>query len=114
MRRGELQHRASLDAMPTEFVPIARAMNDAMDTFTAPIRMAAENLERISRGEIPEPVREAYAGDFDRIKVSLNRCIDAVAAIVTDGKALAHAAIEGDLATRAKAESLALDLWLID
>ena len=101
--RGELGHRAAAEALPAEFAPVARAMNSTMDAFAKPFRMASENMDRISKGDIPEEIRETYQGDFDDIKQSLNRCISAVAAVVADGNALATAALEGKLAVRADA-----------
>jgi len=43
-------------------------------------------------------------GDFEAMKVGLNRCIAAISALVTDADALSRAAVEGRLATRADPE----------
>ena len=65
--------------------------------------MAAEYVDRISKGDIPPKITDSYNGDFNEIKNNLNTCIDAVNALVSDAKMLSVAAVEGKLATRADA-----------
>ncbi|HEX7624319.1 MAG TPA: hypothetical protein VF400_12160, partial [Anaeromyxobacteraceae bacterium] len=100
---GRLSTRADATSVDGEFRPIVEGMNQTMDAYAKPIRMVSENLDRISRGDIPEQIKDAYEGDFDQIKLSVNRCIGAVAAVVQDGKTLANAAVEGKLSVRTDA-----------
>jgi len=67
------------------------------------LNVAAEYVDRISKGDIPPKISDSYNGDFNEIKNNLNKCIDAVNALVGDAGALSKAAIEGKLATRADA-----------
>jgi methyl-accepting chemotaxis protein len=60
-------------------------------------------VDRISKGDIPPKITDAYNGDFNEIKNNLNTCIDALSRVVADGVALTQAALEGKLATRADA-----------
>jgi len=103
VRRGELSVRSKPEAVNVEFRQVVEGMNETMDAYAKPIRMASVNMERISRGDIPEQIADAYEGDFEEMKKSVNRCIGAVAAVVEDGKALAQAAVEGKLSARAEA-----------
>jgi methyl-accepting chemotaxis protein len=100
---GRLSTRADTTSVDWEFRPIVEGMNQTMDAFTGPIQLTAENLGRIARGDIPPRITEAYQGDFNLIKSSLNDCIDAVNLLVTDAGMLAKAGVEGRLATRADA-----------
>ena len=46
---------------------------------------------------------EAWPGEFETLKENLNRCIGAINALVDDADALARAAVDGKLSTRADA-----------
>ena len=67
------------------------------------MNVAAEYVERISRGDIPEPITDNYNGDFNEIKNNLNTCIVAVNNLVEDVLMLSEAGIAGQLETRADA-----------
>ena len=71
------------------------AMNGALDTFVAPILVAAQCVERISRGDVPPPITETYRGEFEQLRENLNQCIGAVNALVADSDMLATAAVAG-------------------
>ncbi|MFO0583846.1 MAG: methyl-accepting chemotaxis protein [Anaeromyxobacter sp.] len=100
---GRLSVRGDADALDDEFQPIVRGMNATMDAFQRPIDLTREYLGRISRGDVPAPIDEAYEGDFNQIKDALNRCIGTVNALVADAGGLVDAAVAGKLATRADA-----------
>ena len=53
-------------------------INETMDAFQRPIRVTAEYVTAIGQGRIPPKITDAYRGDFNDIKTSLNDCIDAV------------------------------------
>ncbi|MGB9131622.1 MAG: methyl-accepting chemotaxis protein, partial [Methanosarcina sp.] len=74
-----------------------------LDAVIGPLNVAAEYVERISRGDIPEPITDNYNGDFNEIKNNLNTCIVAVNNLVDDAVMLSEAGIEGRLDTRADA-----------
>jgi methyl-accepting chemotaxis protein len=64
---------------------------------------AARHVDAISRGDVPARITEEFPGDFDAVKQSLDRCADAVRALVADAELLAQAGVEGRLRTRADA-----------
>jgi methyl-accepting chemotaxis protein len=68
-----------------------------------PLNVAANYVDRISKGDIPAKITDTYNGDFNTIKNNLNTCIEAVNKLVADAGVLAKAAVEGRLATRADA-----------
>ncbi len=98
---GELQVRGDPARVVAELRPVVEGMNGTMAAFARPLAQSRDYLERLSRGDVPAPITDAYQGDFDRTKQALNRCIEALTALVADGRALADAAAEGQLATRA-------------
>lgn len=82
---------------------IIEGFNKTLEAVIKPLNMAADYIERISEGNIPERITDEYNGDFNDIKNNLNTCIDAVNALVADAGILADSAIEGKLSTRADA-----------
>ena len=100
---GDLDVRGDPAVVVAELRPVVEGMNGTMEAFARPLAQSRDYLERLSRGDVPAPITDAYEGDFDRTKQALNRCIEALTALVTDGRALADAAAAGRLATRADA-----------
>jgi methyl-accepting chemotaxis protein len=100
---GRLATRADASKHGGDFRKIVQGVNDTLDAVIGPLNVAAEYVDRISKGDIPPAITDTYNGDFNEIKNNLNQCIDAVNAMVTDANILVDAAIEGRLATRADA-----------
>jgi methyl-accepting chemotaxis protein len=100
---GKLQTRGNPDLVSEEFRPIVTGVNATLDAVIGPLNVAAQYVDRISKGDIPEKISDNYNGDFNEIKTNLNRCITAVNAMIADAAMLAQAAVDGKLATRADA-----------
>jgi len=100
---GKLATRAKPEETNEEFREIVIGVNKTLDAVIGPLNVAAEYVDRISKGNIPPKITDTYNGDFNEIKNNLNVCIDAVNSLVTDAGMLAKAGIEGKLATRADA-----------
>ena len=100
---GKLDTRADPEKVNFEFRDIVVGVNNTLDSVIGPLNVAAEYVERISRGDIPQKITDSYHGDFNEIKNNLNMCIDAVSLLVSDANMLAQAAVDGKLDTRADA-----------
>ncbi len=100
---GKLATRADATKHQGEFQKVVQGVNDTLDAVIGPLNVAAEYVDRISKGDVPAKITDSYNGDFNEIKNNLNQCIDAVSALVADANTLAKAAVEGKLATRADA-----------
>ncbi|MGC4115353.1 MAG: HAMP domain-containing protein [Myxococcales bacterium] len=100
---GRLSARADATRHGGDFRRIVEGVNATLDAVTGPLGLAAASLEKISKGEIPPPITEDLRGDFGAVKASLNRCIDAVNALVADARRLSTEALAGRLSTRADA-----------
>jgi methyl-accepting chemotaxis protein len=103
VQAGRLDVRGDLAAVSREFQPVIQGVNRTMDAFVRPIRLTADYVDRISKGDLPPKIEERYEGDFNLIKQNLNVCIDAIRALVADADGLAQAAIAGRLSSRADA-----------
>ena len=100
---GKLSQRADISKINFEFQEIPKGVNATLDAVIGPLNVAAEYVDRISKGNIPNKITDSYNGDFNEIKNNLNACIDAVNLLVSDAGMLSKAAVEGKLATRADA-----------
>lgn len=100
---GKLATRADASKHQGDFRKIVQGVNDCLDAVIGPLNVAAEYVDRISKGDIPQKISDNYSGDFNEIKNNLNQCIDAVNTLVADANLLSKAAVEGKLATRADA-----------
>jgi methyl-accepting chemotaxis protein len=100
--RGDLALRADPGVVDPEFQPMVAGVNATVDALVGPLRVTSSYVERISQGDVPPPVAEAWQGDLDVVKQSLNRCIAALNALVEDAGRLAEAGAAGQLAARAE------------
>ena len=100
---GRLATRADASVHQGDFRKIVVGVNETLDAVIGPLNVAANYVDRISKGDIPAKITDSYNGDFNLIKNNLNTCIDAVGKLVADANALSKAAVEGRLATRADA-----------
>ncbi|MDF1547843.1 MAG: methyl-accepting chemotaxis protein, partial [Bacteroidales bacterium] len=100
---GKLATRADASKHEGDFAKIVDGVNNTLDAVIGPLNVAAEYVDRISKGNIPPKITDNYSGDFNEIKNNLNVCIDAINLLIADAGALAKAAVEGKLATRADA-----------
>ena len=98
---GRLATRADAGRHQGDFRKVVQGVNDTLDAVVNPLVVAARYLDQLSKGQVPERSTAAYAGDFNAIKESLNRCIDALNRLVADATMLAQAGVAGQLATRA-------------
>jgi len=100
---GKLDTRADASKHQGDFRVLVQGVNETLDNVIKPLNVAAEYVDRISKGDIPPKITDSYNGDFNQIKNNLNMAIDAVNMLVADAGMLAQAAVDGKLATRADA-----------
>jgi len=101
--KGNLSHRADVSKLKGGYMTLVQGVNETLDAVIVPLNMAAEYVDRISKGDIPETITDTYYGDFNVIKDNLNTCIDAINELIADMGMLADSAAEGRLETRADA-----------
>ena len=101
---GKLATRADASKHQGDFQKIVSGFNETLDVVIGPLNVAAEYVDRISKGDIPPKITDNYNGDFNEIKLNLNNCIDNINALIGDANMLSNAAVEGKLSTRADAD----------
>ncbi|MEZ5334830.1 MAG: hypothetical protein R2741_06155 [Methanolobus sp.] len=81
--KGQLDRRANTE-VGIDFEAIPRGFNQVLDAVIGPLNVAAEYVDRISKGDIPPHITDEYHGDFNEIKINMNQCIDSINAMVAD------------------------------
>jgi methyl-accepting chemotaxis protein len=98
---GKLQTRGNAQKFAGGWGELVGGVNKLIEAFVAPIKVTADYVDRISKGNIPTKITDNYNGDFNEIKMNLNRCIDAVNGLISEAKTLSKAAANGELDVRA-------------
>jgi methyl-accepting chemotaxis protein len=98
---GDLKSRGNAEAFSGGYREIIEEMNSTLDALITPLKMSADYMYRISRGDIPPVIMEEYHGDFEGIKNNINVCIKAVNELVADMDSLSMAAVKGNLSVKA-------------
>ncbi|MDW7731628.1 MAG: PAS domain-containing protein, partial [Methanolobus sp.] len=106
---GRLDTRADASRHQGDFRKVVEGVNGCLDAVIGPLNVAAEYIERISKGDIPAKISESYNGDFNEIKNNLNICIDSLNALLREAETLTDAAIDGKLTARANADKFSGD-----
>ncbi len=75
-KQGQLSVRANADIHQGDFRRIVAGINTTMDAVVGPLTAAAAYVDRMSRGEVPEPITQQFNGDFDLLKNNLNKLSD--------------------------------------
>jgi signal transduction histidine kinase len=97
VENGQLDVRGEPAGVSAEFRPIVEGMNKTLDAFVSPLRLTAQHIARMARGEIPESASGACRGEFEALRKNLNQC---VADLKSNRKSLAEAQMQLLLADR--------------
>ncbi|MFT3912717.1 MAG: methyl-accepting chemotaxis protein [Anaeromyxobacteraceae bacterium] len=100
---GRLSERSNAQGLAPELRPVLAGMDEILGAYHRPVHVAAESLDRIAKGDLPEPITEEWQGDFDGVKQSLNRSVATLQRLEADAAELADALVHGRLLTRADA-----------
>ncbi|MFX4263577.1 methyl-accepting chemotaxis protein [Pelotomaculum propionicicum] len=79
---GKLDARADAARHEGDYRKVVEGFNSALDAVISPLNVAAEYVDRISKGDIPPRITDNYNGDFNEIKINLNTCIDSINNVV--------------------------------
>ena len=94
---GKLATRAEASKHQGDFRMIVQGVNDTLDAVIGPLNVAAEYIDRISKGDIPPKITDSYNGDFNEIKNNLNVCIDALNGVLGEMKNMSEQHTLGDI-----------------
>ncbi len=103
---GKLAIRADAAAHQGDFKTIIVGVNDTLDAVIGPLNVAAEYVDRISKGNIPPLISDTYNGDFNAIKNNLNILIDATNKITVAAKEVSGGNLMVELRERSPEDEL--------
>ena len=103
---GKLNSRADAEKTNFEFRKITVGINTILDELIRPVKMAANHVERISKGDIPPVITNNYNGDFNDIKNNLNMLIESNNEIAEKARMIADGDLTVELNKRSDNDSL--------
>jgi methyl-accepting chemotaxis protein len=103
---GILNKRADAESINSEFRPVINGINSTLDSITGPLKVAAEYVDRISKGDMPEFITDDYKGDFNDIKNNLNALIASQNQIIEKVQMVADGDLTVDLIKRSENDEL--------
>lgn len=102
-QEGKLDTRCNVNTYTGSWKEMMIGINSLIDAFVGPINVTAEYVDRISKGDIPPKITDAYHGDFNEIKNNLNNCIDIMNGLLAETDKLIKATKDGRLDARGNA-----------
>jgi len=92
-KEGRLETRADASKYQYSFKEMVEGINSTLDAVVGPLNVAADYVDRIGKGDIPEKITDNYNGDFNTIKNNLNACIDGLGGLTEANKVLNRMAV---------------------
>jgi len=86
--RGSLGLRGNREGFHGSWSLLVRDINGLVDEFVEPIHLMSKYLEEIGHGRIPASITEDYEGDFNKIKTSINACLEGLSGLVEGSNVL--------------------------
>jgi methyl-accepting chemotaxis protein len=103
-RDGRLSERGQVDRFEGNYRELVEGINKLLDALIKPLNVAAEYVDRISKGDLPPKITEEWRGDFNEIKNNLNNCIDTLAGLIAEMNRMAEEHNKGDIDVTIPAE----------
>ncbi|MBI5593944.1 MAG: methyl-accepting chemotaxis protein, partial [Deltaproteobacteria bacterium] len=110
---GKLGTRADVSRINFEFRGIGTGLNQTLDAVIGPLNVAAEYVDRISKGDIPPKITDNYNGDFNEIKNNLNVLIESMNEITKVAAQIAGGNLTVDIRERSEQDRLIQSLALM-
>ena len=100
---GRLDARGDADKFSGGYWEIVAGINKTFESVARPLKGMSRSIEMISKGNMPKIIDKKFKGDYDVLKNSVNKCVEAINFLITDVNMLAEAGVEGKLDIRADA-----------
>ncbi len=82
---GQLNYRGNTNEYAGGYKDMIISLNNVINTFVKPLKVANKAIERIGNGVIPPKITTEYKGDFNDLKGNINACIDGLGALTETG-----------------------------
>ena len=105
-REGNLATRADAARHGGDFRRIVEGVNQTLDAVIGPLNVAANYVDRISKGDMPPAITDNYNGDFNTIKQNLNLLVGAMNEITEAAEHIARGNLTVELRQRSEQDKL--------
>jgi methyl-accepting chemotaxis protein len=106
VQEGHLDVRGDIEEFEGGWRDLVIGINAVIDAFVNPITLAAKQIERIAKGDIPEKITGEFPGDFNAIKHNLNMLIEAMNEITRLAEEMASGNLHIEVNERSGQDSL--------
>lgn len=103
---GKLEKRADVVKFKGDWAELIKGLNETLDAVINPLNVAANYVDRISKGDMPEMITDKYNGDFNVIKENLNTLIKAQNQIIEKAILVANGDLTVVLSKRSEKDDL--------
>jgi methyl-accepting chemotaxis protein len=103
---GKLDTRADASKHQGDFRKVIEGVNATLDALVGPLNRVAEDVDRISKGDIPDVITRSYNGDFKIIVNNLNKLITAMNNITAAAEEIANGNLTVKLKERSEKDTL--------
>jgi methyl-accepting chemotaxis protein len=110
---GKLATRADASKHQGEYRNVVAGVNGTLDAVIGPLNVAADTIDKISKGLTPPPIAAAYNGDFNEIKNNLNALIAAMNEVTAAAEGIAKGNLAVEVKVRSGQDTLMLALTAI-
>jgi methyl-accepting chemotaxis protein len=107
---GILTKRMDLEKVNFEFRSIPEGINQTLDAVIGPLNVAADYIDRISKGDMPDMITKEYMGDFNTLKNNLNNLVKALNTVVEKAQLVASGDFTVSLEKRSANDELMIAL----
>jgi methyl-accepting chemotaxis protein len=106
VRTGDLRHRCREHRLEGEWANRLGRVNLTVEALAAPTRIAADYLNRLTRGELPPSLPPDLSGPCEEMRESLDRFVQTMTALHAEARALTEGVRDGRLEARGDTSSL--------
>ncbi len=81
---GKLNERMDPSKFTGGYQTIVTGVNEMLDNIISPLKFAADYINSIAKGNLPELITDEYKGDFNDLKKSLNNIVTILNKLISD------------------------------
>jgi len=103
---GKLATRADAAKHLGDYRKVVQGVNEMMDAVIGPLNKVALDIERFSKGDVPDIITASYNGDFNTIKNNLNALIASMNEITVAAEEIASGNLTVEIRERSPQDKL--------
>ena len=110
IEEGKLDDRGHADAFHGDWSNLVKGINNIIESLLKPLNITTGYIEQIATGIIPELITDNYRGDYNKIKVNVNKLITALSEITAIAENISVGQLDNTINLRSKNDTLMIAL----